>query len=128
MRNRVRRLSCFALFWAVVATLVAGTPSVAQESVGQIAFAGHGAFFDRTGTRIVPTAKVIGEAIAAGLFGPLPVPAETRARLGDILVLPHIGHFVWWREGTLIQNRLKGHHGGLSRAEAVTVLGVLDVS
>ena len=68
----------------------------------------------------------IDQALNAGLFGLEPVSAELRARLGDVLVLPHLGHFVWWHEPGLIKNTLNGHHGGLTAEELVTVLGVLD--
>ena len=63
-------------------------------------------------------------ALAAGLFGPTPVSAELRARLGDVLVLPHANHFVWWRERGIIENPFHGHHGGLSPEELITVFGV----
>ncbi len=63
-------------------------------------------------------------AEAAGLFGAAPLSAEMRDRLGDVLVLPHQGSFVWWHEAGLITNRLNGHHGGLTREEMTTILGV----
>ena len=63
-------------------------------------------------------------AIAAGLFGPGPVSAEVRARLGDVLVLPFAPHFVWWREPGIIDNPFHGHHGGLAADELITVFGV----
>ncbi|MFV0296884.1 MAG: alkaline phosphatase family protein [Hyphomicrobiaceae bacterium] len=59
-----------------------------------------------------------------GLFGPEPLSAEFKARLGDILVLPHLGQFVWWQEDRIMSTRLTGHHGGLTREELITVLGV----
>jgi hypothetical protein len=59
-----------------------------------------------------------------GLFGPQPVAAETRRRLGDILVLPRDGRFVFWREKGVMENRFCGHHGGLAADELITVLGV----
>ncbi|MGE0698146.1 MAG: alkaline phosphatase family protein [Hyphomicrobiaceae bacterium] len=65
------------------------------------------------------------EAIAAGLFGGGSVSAEVRRRLGDILVLPYLGQFVWWREPGLIENRMNGHHGGLTPEELITVVGVV---
>jgi hypothetical protein len=65
-------------------------------------------------------------AIAEGLFGPQSIGAELRRRLGDILVLPYLGRFVWWREPGLMENRFYGHHGGLTPEEAITVLGVVD--
>ena len=66
------------------------------------------------------------EALDEGLFGPLPVGDEFRRRLGDILVLPYLGHFIWWREKGVMGNRFHGHHGGLSREEMVTIVGVVD--
>lgn len=66
----------------------------------------------------------VDDALAAGLFGPKPVVAEMRRRLGDILVLARANHFIWWREPRLIGNRLHGHHGGLTATELITVLGV----
>ena len=63
-------------------------------------------------------------AIAAGLFGPGEVCAELRRRLGDILLLPHDGHFIFWRERGLMENRFNGHHGGLAAPELISVLGV----
>jgi hypothetical protein len=64
-------------------------------------------------------------ALAEGLFGPAPVSAELRRRLGDILVLPHDGHFIWWRERGILENRFNGHHGGLAPAELISALGVV---
>ena len=66
-------------------------------------------------------------AIDEGLFGPQPVGAELRRRLGDILILPYLGHFVWWRERGRMENFFHGHHGGLTPEEMITVLGVIDV-
>ena len=66
------------------------------------------------------------EALAQGLFGPDPVSAELRRRLGDILILPYLGHFIWLREPGRMGNPFHGHHGGLSRDELVTVLGAVD--
>ncbi len=65
-------------------------------------------------------------ALEMGLFGPQPVAAETRRRLGDILVLPRAGRFIFWREKGLLENRFHGHHGGLAPEELITVLGVTD--
>jgi len=65
-------------------------------------------------------------ALQEGLFGPQPVGAELRRRLGDILILPYHGRFVWWREPGRMENRFYGHHGGLTPEEVITVLGVID--
>ena len=66
------------------------------------------------------------EVLSEGLFGPQPVCPELRRRLGDILVLPYLGNFIWWREPGLMQNDFFGHHGGLSREELVTVVGAVE--
>jgi hypothetical protein len=65
-------------------------------------------------------------ALEEGLFGPQPVCAELRRRLGDILILPRLGHFIWWREPGVMANHLNGHHGGLTPEEAITVLGAVE--
>jgi hypothetical protein len=68
----------------------------------------------------------VDEAIAEGLFGGVPVGDELRRRLGDIVILPYLGSFVWWREPGVIGNTFHGHHGGLSREELVTAIGAID--
>jgi hypothetical protein len=65
-------------------------------------------------------------ALAEGLFGPEPACAELRQRLGDVLILPYLGNFIWWREPGVMQNDFYGHHGGLTREELVTVVGAID--
>lgn len=65
-------------------------------------------------------------ALEEGLFGPRQVSAELRRRLGDILILPYAGHFVWWREKGRLQNDFYGHHGGLTPEELITVVGAVD--
>lgn len=65
-------------------------------------------------------------ALQQGLFGPRPVSAELRRRLGDILILPYLGHFVWWRQKGVMANFFHGHHGGLTREELITVIGAVD--
>src|SRR5262249_19711493 len=65
-------------------------------------------------------------ALAEGLFGPQPIGRELRQRLGDILILPDLGRFIWWREPGRLQNNFHGHHGGLTREEVTTVLGAID--
>jgi predicted AlkP superfamily pyrophosphatase or phosphodiesterase len=66
------------------------------------------------------------EVLSEGLFGPLPACPELRRRLGDILILPYLGNFIWWREPGIMQNDFYGHHGGLSREELITVVGAVD--
>jgi hypothetical protein len=64
-------------------------------------------------------------AIAEGLFGEHPVGQKLRARLGDILILPYPGTFIWWREPRVIGNTFNGHHGGLAPAELFTAIGAV---
>jgi hypothetical protein len=71
---------------------------------------------------VLPMERVLAE----GLFGPGPVSPELRRRLGDILVLPYPGTFIWWHEPGRLQNDFYGHHGGLSREELITVVGTID--
>lgn len=69
----------------------------------------------------------VDDALAAGLFGSVTISPELRRRLGDILVLPYLGSFVWWHEPGIMANRFHGHHGGLSREEMTTVLGAVQL-
>jgi hypothetical protein len=64
-------------------------------------------------------------ALREGLFGPQPMSVELRRRLGDILILPRLGHFVWWREPGIMANTFHGHHGGLTPNELITAFGAI---
>ena len=68
----------------------------------------------------------VDDAINENLFGERSIDPERRLRLGDILILPYAGHFIWWREDGVMDNSLHGHHGGLAGEELITVAGVLD--
>jgi len=68
----------------------------------------------------------IEEAAAKGLFGSGTISDELRRRLGDILVLPYLGRFIWWREPDRLENHFHGHHGGLTPEEMTTLIGVID--
>jgi predicted AlkP superfamily pyrophosphatase or phosphodiesterase len=74
----------------------------------------------------VAVVMTVDAALSEGLFGPQPASEELRRRLGDILILPRLGHFVWWREPGIMANTFHGHHGGLTFDELVTVLGAID--
>jgi hypothetical protein len=65
-------------------------------------------------------------ALDRQLFGPEPVSAELRARLGDILILPYEGHFVWWHIPGVMEHHFNGNHGGLAPGELITAFGVTD--
>lgn len=59
----------------------------------------------------------VADLIAEGYFGPLPVCAELPPRAGDLVILPVAGESVWWYEKDRFEQRFRGHHGGLTRAE-----------
>ncbi|MCC6627120.1 MAG: alkaline phosphatase family protein [Chloroflexi bacterium] len=61
-------------------------------------------------------------ALALGLFGPPPYDPEFRRRLGDLLILPAAGRYVWWHEPEDYVNVFFGHHGGLAADEVTSVL------
>jgi hypothetical protein len=65
-------------------------------------------------------------ALDEGLFGPQPPGAEFHRRIGDILVLPYPGKFIWWREPGLLANTFHGHHGGLAAEELITLIGAVS--
>jgi Type I phosphodiesterase / nucleotide pyrophosphatase len=65
-------------------------------------------------------------ALDQQLFGPQPIGPEFRRRLGDILILPYAGHFVWWHQPGILESRSFGNHGGLTREELISVIGVVD--
>lgn len=84
---------------------------------------------ERLTTRLAGIALVMttDAAITEGLLGPPgSINPELRRRLGDILVLPYDGHFVFWYERGRMGNAFHGHHGGLAPAELISVLGVVD--
>jgi predicted AlkP superfamily pyrophosphatase or phosphodiesterase len=59
----------------------------------------------------------VADLIAQGFFGPLPVSDSFRARVGDLVILPHRSESVWWYEKDRFEQRFYGHHGGLSADE-----------
>jgi hypothetical protein len=67
----------------------------------------------------------VSDLVAAGWLGA--VGERLRARLADVCVLPAPGETVWWREPHRFDMRFRGHHGGLSEAEAQTQVAALVV-
>lgn len=58
------------------------------------------------------------EAIGRGWFGPGEPCKRFRARIGDLMVLPHEGESVWgYYPGQQRPHGLRGHHGGLTPRE-----------
>jgi hypothetical protein len=68
----------------------------------------------------------IDDALDRDLFGPGPIGPELRRRLGDILILPFDGRFIWWQEQGVMGNAFNGHHGGLAADELISAFGVVD--
>ncbi len=58
----------------------------------------------------------VADLIAEGYFGPSPTPAF-RLRSGDLVILPYRGESVWWYEKDRFEQRVRGHHGGLTPEE-----------
>jgi hypothetical protein len=77
---------------------------------------------DRLGERA--TVDATDDLVTEGLFGATPGP-RLLDRLGDVCVLPAAGETVWWRERGRFDMRFRGHHGGLTPAEAETFVGSL---
>src|SRR3954447_9150499 len=67
------------------------------------------------------------DLVAEGLFTAPPGP-RLRDRLGDVCVLPAAGENVWGRERGRLGMRFRGHHGGLTTAEAHTHVSSLIVA
>ena len=63
----------------------------------------------------------VAELEAAGWFGE--VGPRLRARLADVCVLPADGRMAWLRACPWVEQRFRGHHGGLHRSECETFLG-----
>lgn len=51
-----------------------------------------------------------------GYFGP-EISSQFRARVGNLVILPHRYESVWWYEKDKFEQRFFGHHGGLTPQE-----------
>jgi hypothetical protein len=66
------------------------------------------------------------EAASLGILGPLPVSQIFKERMGNVLILPHLGHSVVWDEPAYYERDIfKGHHGGLTTQEMETPLAMI---
>jgi predicted AlkP superfamily pyrophosphatase or phosphodiesterase len=65
------------------------------------------------------------QALAAGLFGPLPAYHRVTERLGDWLVIPQGNDYLWW--DTRKENTMLGRHGGFSQEEMLIPLMGFEV-
>ena len=66
---------------------------------------------------------LVAELEAAGLFGE--VGPRLRARLADVCVLPAPGRMAWLSAYPWVEQRFRGHHGGLDPDECDTWLGAM---
>jgi hypothetical protein len=66
--------------------------------------------------------KTSADLIAAGFFGPEPIPARLKARLGNLVILPYQGEAVYWHEKGRFEQNFYGHHGGLTAEEMLIPL------
>jgi predicted AlkP superfamily pyrophosphatase or phosphodiesterase len=82
-----------------------------------------GGLRERLGDRAI--VEPIDVLIRDGLLGD--VSDRLRRRLGDVAILPAEGHEAYWYEPPVWEQRLLGHHGGLSAEETHTYLGLLAV-
>ncbi|TVR45178.1 MAG: alkaline phosphatase family protein [Puniceicoccaceae bacterium] len=75
-------------------------------------------------TRLAGRAEVVRaqEEADAGLFGIGPEHPRFRARIGNLLILPHEDETVWYQHPGQERPTLHGLHGGLSREEMTTLL------
>jgi len=64
----------------------------------------------------------IKEALALNLFGNPPYNQEFLDRLGQILILPYKGNYIWWYKKGKLESKHYGHHGGLTKEEMMTVI------
>jgi len=64
------------------------------------------------------------EMQALGLLGKVGHAPSARflERVGDVVVLPHPGHTVWWSENGKFKMSFLGHHGGLTEDEMLIPL------
>ena len=61
------------------------------------------------------------ELIDLGFFGPVVSPLF-RSRVGNVVILPHSNHTVWWYEKDRFGMNFLGHHGGLTANELTSAL------
>jgi predicted AlkP superfamily pyrophosphatase or phosphodiesterase len=64
--------------------------------------------------------------IEGGYFGPQVSPSF-RARVGNLVILPHRYESVWWYEKDKFEQRFYGHHGGLTPQEMEIPLLTLEI-
>ena len=82
-----------------------GSPALSSALPGEKALAGR--------ADVLSVADLVRE----GFFGPTPVSEAFASRVGNLVILPHLGEGVYWYEKDRFVQKYRGHHGGLTRAE-----------
>ena len=67
-------------------------------------------------------------ALKLDLFGIGRIQKDFRDRIGNLLILPHKGHSIWYEHIKGKRVKSMGHHGGLSREEMLVPFSVTKLS
>jgi predicted AlkP superfamily pyrophosphatase or phosphodiesterase len=65
--------------------------------------------------------REVSELIQEGFFGSKDVSASFLGRVGNLVILPHGNHSIWWYEKDRFDQKFFAMHGGLTRAEMETI-------
>ena len=63
----------------------------------------------------------VAELIEGGFFGSKKVSTNFLDRVGNLVILPHGNHSIWWYEKDRFDQKFFAMHGGLTRAEMETI-------
>ena len=66
------------------------------------------------------------ELIADRFFGSKPASEKFRQRAGNLVILPHGNHSIWWHEKGRFEQKFYAMHGGLTREELETIFLFLE--
>lgn len=67
-------------------------------------------------------------AINSGLFGNGTVSRRFKQRVGNLMILPHRNHTIWYRHPKTKKTKHFGHHGGLTPEEMLIPLAAIRAS
>ena len=68
------------------------------------------------------------ELVNDGFFGSKEVSSQFLERVGNLVILPHGNHSIWWYEKGKFEQKFFAMHGGLTRAEMETIFLFSSVS
>lgn len=68
------------------------------------------------------------EAIENALFGTGRTTERFKRRIGDILILPKLGHEIWYEHDLERPFSFLGHHGGLSEEEMIIPFAIVNMA